>query len=230
MKRLKKNLLSLPVIFFFQCTKAQDLGMVSFSGGMNLSYYTFITDGNVHIRVSPEGNVTEWGIEIQSLRSNNYYAPQLQPYLGRVEYYGKEADSVFRGKIRSVGSCSFTYYGAYEDSARIGKLKTIGRNSIDYYASYEMKELRGRLKILGSQQLSYYASYEDVAFRGKLRAVGNTSITYYSSFDDKLIKGKVKRIGPVSYQWYTSHDLYGGGSLKSGNYRQNIAGVVYVVQ
>jgi hypothetical protein len=60
--------------------------------------------------------------------------------------------------------------------------------------------------------------------------VGNTSITYYSSFDDKLIKGKVKRIGPVSYQWYTSLDLYGGGGLKSGNYRQNIAGVVYVVQ
>jgi hypothetical protein len=230
MKRMKRVLQGLPVVLFFQYAGAQELGLVSFSGGMHLSYFTFITDGNVHIRVSPEGSVTEWGIEVQSLRSNNYYAPQLQPYLGRVEYYGREADSLFRGKIKSVGSCHFTYYGAYEDSARMGKLKTIGRNSIDYYSSYEMKELRGRLKLLGSHQLSYYASYEDVAFRGKLRSVGGTVITYHSSFDDKLVKGKVKSIGPVSYQWYTSLDLYGGGGLKSGNYRQNIAGVVYVVQ
>jgi len=85
MKRMQRAVTSFMVLIFSLTGQAQELGLVNFSGGMNISYFTFITDGNVHIRISPEGNVTEWGIEVQSLRNTNSYAPTLQPYEGRVE-------------------------------------------------------------------------------------------------------------------------------------------------
>lgn len=211
--------------------KAQELAQVSFAQGTSLSYYSFVTDGNVLIRVGPEGLVREWGTEEQSLRNNNYYAPRLLPYTGRVEYYGPTADSVSRGKIKSIGSCNFTYYGAYEDAAKAGKLKMVGRNMLDYYSTYENKELKGLLKFIGSQQVAYYSSFDDAAYRGKIKSISNTTITYYSSFDDKAIRGKLKSIGPVTYSWYTSLDINKGpGGLKNGPLRQDIAGIVYILQ
>ncbi|MGQ0737726.1 MAG: hypothetical protein ACT4OJ_01580, partial [Bacteroidota bacterium] len=93
---------------------SQELSQVCFSGDSTVSYLSLLTDREVQIRISEDGRVLEWGVEVQSFRSSNYYARRLQPYAGRVEYYGADADSVSRGKVRSIASSFITYYGATE--------------------------------------------------------------------------------------------------------------------
>ena len=218
-------------IFFFllaSCTYSQELSQVTFSGGSNLSYISFLTDQGVLIRITPDGKIHEWGIEMYSDRYN-YYAAKLQPFMGRIDYYGPEADSVFRGKVRSIGTCSFTYFNSYETDLKPGKLRSIGSQLLDYYSNFDNIAYRGKIKFAGNFLLEYYTSFEDEPLRGKLKAIGNTSIKYYSSFDDKSIRGKIKSIGGVEYQWYTSFDV-GKGGLKSGLYRQNINGITYILQ
>lgn len=226
---MKKNLLTILFLFFTTCNFAQQLGQVTFAEGGKLSYFSFFTNQDVLIRVSEDGKVIEWGIELQSLRSSNYYEPKLQPYLGRVEYYGEEADSAFKGKIKSIGTAVLTYYNHFETATRIGKIKSVGTTFFDYCDEFFKPVLQGKLRFIGTLQLDYYSSLEDVAFRDKLKSIGNTNITYHSSFDDRLIKGKIKSIGPVTFAWYTSFDLNRYG-LKSGLYRTNISGVTYILQ
>lgn len=223
------------LLFFLLCSglasRSQELAQVSFSGGSNLSYYSLLTDREVLIRISPEGRILEWGIEVQSIRSGDYYAPGLQPYAGRIEYYGAEADSVSKGKVKSIGSSVITYFQAYETKDKVGKIRSVGRLFFDYYSIYDNKALLGKIRMLGNLQIDYYSTFDDQAFQGKLRSVGSTPITYYSSFDDKFIRGKLKAIGAVNYSWYTSLDRQGfGGAMKSGPLRQNTAGIVYIVQ
>lgn len=228
---MKKLLLSILSLFLVAATYSQELSQVTFAGGATLTYFSLLSDRDVLIRISDEGKILEWGTEVQSLRSNNYYAPRLQPYMGRVEYYGAEADSVSKGKVKSIGTASITYYGPYETEYKIGKIRSIGILTFDYFNNYDEKALRGKLKFIGNFNLDYYSSFENEAYKGKLKAVGSTGITYYSSFDDRLIRGKVKSIGTVSYQWYTSVDKIGyGGGLKSGLFRHNIGSVTYIVQ
>ena len=225
---MRKLFIAIPFLLLATCIYSQQLNQVTFSGGDNLSYISFLTDYNVLIRITEDGKVIEWGIEWLSERSN-YYAPKLQPYMGRVEYYSPESDSAFRGKVKNIGTCTLTYYSSYETDYKVGKIRSVGPIILDYYSNYENTTLKGRLRFIGNLLLEYYSSFDDEAFRGKLKLVGNTPITYYSSFGDKLIKGKIKSIGSVVYTWYSSFDL-GRVGLKSGLYRQNIGGVTYILQ
>jgi len=211
-------------------TYSQQLRQVNFSGGATLSFFSFLVDNDVLIRINEEGKLLEWGIE-PVVQRFNYFLPKLQPYMGRVDYYGKEADSASRGKIKSIGTCVFTYYSRYETAEKIGKLRSIGSVLLDYYNDFDNKAFRGKIRFLGSQVLEYYSSLEDESFRGKIKAIGNTDITYYSIFDDKLNKGKIKSIGSAVYTWYSLFDRteYRGG-MKSGSYRQTIGGVTYILQ
>lgn len=213
----------------FAC--AQELAQVSFSGGSTLAFFSLLTDREVQIRISAEGQIMEWGVEVQSFRNENYYAPKLQPYAGRIEYYGPEADSASRGKVKAIGSSVITYFGAYETPEKIGRIRSVGRLFFEYFDAYGNKLLRGKIRLIGSTPLDYYSSFDDEILRGKLKTVGSTSINYYGSFDDKLIRGKLKSIGGINYAWYNSLDRGGlGGSLKSGPYRHNTGGVVYILQ
>jgi hypothetical protein len=211
---------------------SQELNQVIYTRDGSFSSFSFLTDQGVHIRISDDGKIIEWGIETQSLRYN-LYAPKLQPFMGRIDYYGAESpDSASRGKIKSIGTCVLTYYGRYETAEKTGKIKSIGMAALDYYTNYDNTNLKGKLKFAGRIALDYYSSFENEAFRGKLKSVGNnTPITYYSSFDDKLIRGRIKSIGTIAYTWYTSLDRkeYAGG-LKTGSYRQLINGVTYILQ
>jgi hypothetical protein len=226
---MRKLFTNISFLFLVSSVHSQQLAQVTFSGGIDLSYFSFMTDQNVLIRVSPDGKLLEWGIEIMSNRYV-YYAPKLQPYMGRIEYYGQESDSVFRGKVKSIGTCSLTYYGSHEQDDKPGKIKSIGRVLFDYYASYEEKTLKGKIKFAGSQMLSYYTPYDDQAYRGKLKSIGSTPITYYSSFEDKLVRGKIKNISGVSYTWYSSYERSDlRGALKTGLYRQNIGSITYII-
>src|SRR5262245_35902502 len=104
---------------------SQKLSQVTITGGTSFSYFSFLTDQGIMLRITDEGKLQEWGTELLSERGN-YYDPKLQPYLGRIEYYGPEADSAFRGKIRTIGTTTFTYYGHLDEVTRVGKLKSIG--------------------------------------------------------------------------------------------------------
>jgi len=208
---------------------SQQLGQVSFNNASSLSYFSFLTDQGVLIRVSEDGKILEWGTEVLSDRYN-YYAPRLQPFMGRIEYYGPQDDSVFRGKIKSIGTCFITYYDTFQVKSKIGKLKNIGRNQLDYFEDYEDKMQRGKIKTAGGLSIDYYRSYENESLRGKLKLVGSTPITYYTVFDDKLNAGKLKAVGSASFTWYSLNDRPDmRGALKSNNYPVNVSGVTYIL-
>jgi len=217
-------------LLFSSCIFAQRLSQVSLAGTAGPSYFSLLVDQDVLIRITPEGKIIDYGTELLSQRAN-YYAPKLQPYLGRVEYYGPESDSAFKGKVKSIGTAAITYYGHYETDTKVGKLKSIGTITLDYYTNFDNIAFRGKLRFLGSLILEYYSSLENEALRGRLKAVGNTPIKYYSSFDDKYLRGKIKSIGTLVFEYYSSMDRTElRGSLKSGLYRPNIGGVTYVLQ
>lgn len=218
---------ALAFFFISHSLFAQKLGQVSLAG---IGYYSILTDQDVLIRITPDGKVIDWGTELIAYRGN-YYAPKLQPFMGRVEYYGQEADSAFRGKVKSIGTCSMTYYSHYEKDLQAGKLKSVGSLLMDYYDNFENVALRGKLRFIGSLILQYYSSLEDEVIRGKLKAVGDIPVKYYSSFEDIYLKGKIKSIGPVVLEYYSSLDrVEYRGMLKSGFYRPNVAGVTYIIQ
>jgi hypothetical protein len=226
---MKKTFLHFLCLLFVINSFSQEISQVKFTGGSTLSFISFTTDQKIIIRITDDGKLLEWG-NLWEKGHFNYTPGKLQPYMGRVEYYGAEADSVSRGKLKSIGTCFITYYGAHEVDAKAGKIKSIGRSNLDYYSDYDNQAFRGKLKMAGFTILTYYASFENEAFRGNLKSVGNNSITYYSTFDDKLIKGKVKSIGNISYHWYNSNDRREyRGALKSGTAEQMIGGINFIV-
>lgn len=224
-----KLLASVTLAFVFSAVSGQELTHVLFTGGNNFAGFIFSTDQQILIKLSDDGKVMEWGNQQEAGRY--YSAPgKMQPYMGRVDYYGNEADSISRGKIKSIGTCLITYYGPSDMPERVGKVRSLGRISLDYYSNFENPAYKGKLRTAGYTQLSYYGSFENDVIRGKLKSINNTQLTYYNSFDDKLIQGKVKSIGGYNYSWYSSFDSrqFQGG-LKSGQLAQNINGVVYVI-
>lgn len=209
---------------------AQQLHMITFSGGQELSSFAFRTDQNIIIKVSANGTLLEWGTEQDRIRYN-YYPGRLDPYMGRVDYYGSEGDSISKGKVKSIGTCRMRYYGAHEVPEKRGKLQSLGAVQIDYYAQYDNEAYRGKIRSTNNVAFTWYSNFENESYRGKLKSVNNTPIVYYSSFDDKLIKGKIKSIGSVPYKWGTSLDR--AGSSYANQYPaiyQNINGVNYLTQ
>lgn len=225
-----KTIFTTAILLLSGSVYSQQLSQVTFSYDGRLSYFTIVTDQKVLIRISEDGQLLEYGNEEASLRNGNYYNPNLQPYMGRVENYGNETDSALRGKVKYIGTAAISWYAQYEMKIKVGKLKSLGRLMIDYYDNMADKNLQGKIKSLGNITFDYYYSTADnEAYRGKLKSISNTAITYYTSFDDRQVKGKIKSIGPVSYTWYTSFDLNRSG-LKTGNYRSLINGVTYIIR
>lgn len=217
-------------LFFSQSVTAQQLNQVHLAGGKNLASFSFITDQKIIIKISDQGQLLEWGLE-QERGRYNYDITKLQPYMGRVDYYGPESDSAFQGKIKSIGTTWITYYNSFETEFRRGKIKTIGNIPLDYFTQYENKALQGKVKTAGFTLFDYYSDYENEGFRGKLKKVGNDLLVYHSSFEEKYIAGKIKNIGIHSFEWGTAFDQRGmQGALKNGNHARLINGVVYIVR
>jgi hypothetical protein len=206
---------------------AQSLSHVSLNGASSLASFAFTTDQQVIIKISPDGKILEWGTEMQPGRYG-YYQGKLDPYMGRVEYYGPEAEEALRGKVKYIGSCAINYYSYSYPDAQKNKVKTIGSIALDYYMDYDNESYRGKLKTAGSISFTYYASFDNESFKGKLKTAGNTALTYYSVFDDKYNKGKIKSIGTTPFNWYNEFDRKElQGALKSGATIQKINGVNY---
>ncbi|MGE5522018.1 MAG: hypothetical protein ACM3VS_18995 [Candidatus Dadabacteria bacterium] len=223
-----KRLLPVLIFFFYSCSLySQKLKQVSFLDGYNLTFFTVSTDQDVLIRIAPDGRLMEWGTELLSDRGN-YYAPNLQPFMGRVEYYGDESDVYFKGKVKSIGSAYFTYYGPQEDEAKRGKVKSIGHLDFDYYSRFDEKAMQGKLKMIGMYLLDYYRSYENKAVKEKLKSIGSMAVNYYG-FEDKNNEGKLKSVGTATFTWYTPFDYIKSG-LKSNNYRQSVGDITVVLR
>jgi hypothetical protein len=226
---MKKVLLIFTLLVISRFMYSQQLSQVTFKQGSEFAYFTFATEQGVLIRISDEGNILEWGSEVMSDRYN-YYAPRLQPFMGRVEYYGPQDDSVFRGKLKSIGTSYITYFDTFQVKAKIGKLRSIGNQYFDYFEGYEDKIFTGKLKSIGNLNIDYYKSYENESLRGKLRQVGSVPISYYTVFDDRFNVGKLKSVGSSIYSWYSLSDPVGmRGGLKTNNYRQTVSGVTYIL-
>jgi hypothetical protein len=224
---MKTVFITLSVIFTIN-GYSQKLSQVSFLNGGNLTYFSFTTDQGALIRVSQDGKLLEWGTEVLSDRGN-YYAPKLQPFNARTEYFDAQSDSAFKGKVKSIGICFITYYGSNEEENKRGKVKSLGALNFDYFSKYDEKSLQGKLKMIGNLSVEYYRQFENEAFRGKLKSIGSVPISYYSAFDDKYNAGKLKAVGAVSYSWYSEYDR-AKGSLKTNNYRQVISGITYILR
>ena len=223
---MKRSLALLIIFLIYIAGDSQTLKFVNFSGGAEFSSLSYITNQKIIIKVSQDGKVLEWGNEMEPGRF--YTEPgKLQPYMGRVEYYAKQFDSILNGKVKNIGITSITYYGSTENAALIGKVKSIGNVFFNYYLDLENESVRGKLKTAGLQDFTYYYSSENEAYRGKMKSIGRNQITYYSTFDDKAIRGKLKSIGPATFAWYTSLDRYSG--IKSGRQYQMIEGVTYII-
>lgn len=217
------------VLAITTCIRSQELSQVTFSQGSHLAYFSFVTDQGVLIRISDEGKILEWGTEVMSDRYN-YFAPRLQPFMGRIEYYGPQDDSIFRGKVKSIGTAYITYFDTFQVKSKIGKLRSIGNQYFDYYEPYEDNFLSGKIKSIGELNVDYYRSYDDESLRGKLKTVGSVRISYYTVFDDRFNAGKLKSIGSANYSWYSLSDPIGSrGALKSNNIRQLVSGVTYIL-
>jgi hypothetical protein len=226
---MRSAFIIIPTLLLYTGVYAQQLSQVTYSGGSNFAYFGFTTDQGVLIRLSDDGKILEWGTEVLSDRGN-FYARKLQPFMGRIEYYGPQDDSVSRGKVKSIGTCFFTYYDAYQVKTKVGKLRTIGNQNLDYFEEYEDKTLKGKLKTIGALSIDYYRSYENESYRGKLKSIGSLPIAYYSAFDDRINAGKLKSVGSVQYKWYGIGDRPGTqGALKSNNYRQVISGITFIL-
>src|SRR6185503_6455781 len=203
---MKKYIILSTLFILSVVSHAQSLKYVSFTNGADLSSFSFITDQKIIIKISLKGDIIEWGYDLEPGRF--YSQPgRLQPYMGRVEYYEKQFDSILNGKVKSIGTTTIFYYGSSENESLVGKVKSIGTLWIDYYTNFENE-----------------------AYRGKLRSVASHQVTYYSTFDDKAIRGKLKSIGMNNYTWYTSMDRQGyQGGLKSGNQYLLLEGVTFII-
>ena len=155
---------------------SQELSQVSFPGGSTLAYFSLLTDREVLIRISENGQVLEWGVEIQSFRSSNYYARQLQPYAGRVDYYGADADSVSKGKVRSIGSSVITYYGTTEAAWKVGKIRTVGSLLFDYFSNFDNKLQQGKIRFIGSLALAGIIPFAGLLRRSTARTRASSSV------------------------------------------------------
>src|SRR5690349_20528688 len=89
----------------------QRLAQASFLDASNLSFLTVQDNEGLLIRLSVHGRLLEWGSEVMADRGY-YYAPKLLPYMGRIEYYGNDVDSAYRGKVKGIRTSSISYYGS----------------------------------------------------------------------------------------------------------------------
>lgn len=227
---MSRSLLLIITLLFSFTGFSQSLYQVIFNNGESLKSFSFLTDQSIVIRVTEDGNLLEWGVEPQ-LRGIYYTPGKLDPFMGRVDYYGAEGDSVSKGKVKSIGTCMISYYGAFEQADKIGKIRSLGAVQLDYYNNYDNAAFKGKLRSANNQVFTYYSNFENEMVRGKIKSINNTPIIYYSSFDDKLVRGKVKSIGSFNYTWYSSFDRREyQGNLKSGSFSQYINGVTYLLR
>lgn len=212
---MKKKFLSIAALFIIQLAVAQHISRITITGTGQVDVFAIGLDENVQLYLSKDGHISKWGFDRYIGFQENYNS-ELEPYVGRVEYYTQNDDEALRGKVKYIGRTLLTYYASYEHEALKGKLKAIGTLNLEYYLPFEDAAFQGNLKFIGRNGVTWYGSYESKDLRGKLKNIGPTLLTYYGSFEDKAFIGKIKSIDRFSFTYYSSFEQY-SGSMKTGN-------------
>src|ERR1700684_1551790 len=94
------------IVLSFTCcdSYSQQLSQVSFAQASDFLWFSLLTNQNVLIRISDDGKILESGTEQSSNYNRNYFAPNLLPYSGVINYYQHEQDSSLNGKIKNIGT------------------------------------------------------------------------------------------------------------------------------
>ncbi len=225
---MKKIIFTIVAALILQIGFGQSIAKITLTGNGQVDVFAFGLDENVQVYLSKDGNISKWGFDKYIGYQENYYG-NLDPYVGRVEYYTQNDDEALRGKVKYIGKTLLTYYASYENDALKGKVKAIGSINLDYYLSYEDAAYRGNIKALGRQAVTWYASYENADLCGKLKTVGPTSLSYYGSFEDKAFRGKIKSIDRFTITYYSSFEQY-SGAVKTGASILNANGIKYYLR
>lgn len=225
---MKKIFLITALLVFCISVFAQRISKITITGNGMAGDIVIGLDENVQVYISKEGQLSKWGFD-RFIGNQENYNDQLEPYVGRVEYYSQNDDEALRGKVKYIGKTLITFYPSYEIESLRGRLKSIGTLNMNYYQSFDDKAMAGNLKTIGQQGISWYPSYENEALRGKLKAVGPTMLAYYGSFEDKAFRGKIKSIGSFNFTYYSSFEQYSGG-MKSGSTIINTNAVKFYVR
>jgi len=228
---MKKIMLVIATSLILAPAFAQSVYRITLTGSGQTESIAFEVEPNIILNISPEGNIVSWGYDVFKDRGGENFTGQLQPYVGRVEYYGANDDEAIRGKIKSIGRTTITWYLSYENDAFTGKIKSVGTAMFSYYDAYEDASIKGRIKSIGGNSVNWYASYNNEALRGKLQSFGSTQLTYYNSSDDKAYKGKIKSIDGNNFTYYSSFDrVEYRGQMKTGSQVFMSGGVKYFVK
>jgi hypothetical protein len=224
---MQKFILILISFFFLGTVTSQKLSQVNIKGNGTVDVFMISLDENVQLYLTKDGNISKWGYDrFMGIQEN--FGSQLDPYVGRVEYYTQNDDAALQGKVKYIGRIMLTYYTSFENETLKGKIKTIGSISFDYFLNYEDAAFKGNIKKIGQQNVAWYSSFDNEGYRGKLKTLGSTSFTYYSFFEDKAFRGKIKNIGGNSFVYFSSFENF-SGSLKSGSMVSTINNIKYFV-
>lgn len=225
---MKKIFFSLVAFLVFSTAIAQNISKITISGSGQVDVFAIGLDENVQVYLTRSGQISKWGFD-RFIGFQENYNNELEPYVGRVEYYSQNDDEALRGKVKYIGRTLLTYYPSYENEALKGKLKAIGAITLDYYLDYEDAAMRGNIKSLGRQAVTWYPSYDNKDLQGKLKSIGSTSFMYYGSFEDKAFRGKIKSIDRFTITYYSSFEQY-SGSIKTGAQIINANGIKYYIK
>ncbi len=224
---MQKLFATIFTLCFFATTFGQKLSQVNIKGNGTLDVFMISLDENVQLYLTKDGNISKWGYDrFMGIQEN--FGGQLDPYVGRVEYYTQNDDAALQGKVKYIGRIMLTYYTSFENETLKGKIKTIGSISFDYFLNYEDAAFKGNIKKIGQQNVAWFSSFDNEGYRGKLKTLGSTSFTYYSFFEDKAFRGKIKNIGGNSFVYFSSFENF-SGSLKSGSMVSTINNIKYFV-
>ena len=225
---MKKIFFYITVSLLFTAGYAQNISKITLTGNGQVDVFAFGLDENVQVYVTRDGQISKWGFD-RFVGVMENYNNELQPYVGRVEYYTQNDDEALRGKVKYIGRTLLAYYASYENEMLKGKLKAIGSIAFDYYLSFDDAAFRGNIKSLGQQQVAWYPSFENADIKGKLKSIGPTVLTYYGSFEDKAFRGKVKSVDRFAITYYSSFEQF-SGSMKTGASILNANGIKYYLR
>ncbi len=229
---MKKIIITALAIAITTFSYAQRITKLIFTNQCSSMTISVLLNENVTLKISPDGAIAEWGVDLYADRGqNNYIEHPLKPYEGRVEQYGQYDNEAFRGKLKYIGNNQITYYGSYEDKSLVGKIKSIGGLKFSYYTVYDDALMAGKIKSAGDLNFSFYNQFDNDAYKGKIKSTGAANFTYYSSFDDKAFAGKIKSLNGQPFVYYSSVEQQQfRGALKSGNMLQIIGGITYWIR
>lgn len=225
---MKRLFFTIVASFVFSLIFSQGVSKITITSNGQVDFFAFGLDENVQVYVSKDGNISKWGFD-RFIGYQENYNGDLDPYVGRVEYYTQNDDAELRGKVKYIGRTLLTYYASYENDALKGKLKAIGAIGLEYFLSFDDAAYRGQIKIIGRQAVTWYASYENADLRGKLKNVGSTALNYYSSFEDKAFRGKIKSIDRFGITYFSSFEQY-SGSMKTGSTIITASGIKFYLR